>query len=202
MRHFLSLLEKWVVAPLPTPSSTPSSQTGASLLPPNPMPPSLDLTMPHIDIVAFLANRTHATTAEEALSLSLLAIGAVHLSYLHHESATTHMFDSADDPTLAQGSIDASERYREVSESLVDATLSLTRSSMLLLEARKKRRGTVLVDADGTADTALGMLGIAMDGCLLTRCLAGGGNFSEALSLAKVGPRFLCRQVLSCDNGC
>ena len=143
--------------------------------------------MPHMDITAFLSARARSTTAEEALSLSLLAVGAVHLSYLHHQSATTFLFDRPDDPTLAQGGLDSHERYRELSESLVDSTLALTKSSMLLLGAKKRRRLSLSVDAMTVdEDATLGTMSVAMDGCLLARCLAGGGNFGESLSLAKV----------------
>ena len=185
--HFLSLLPKLIITPFPTPSSTVRSIQGTSLVTSDRSPLSLEHSMPQFDIVAFLHNRSHSTTAEEALSLSLLSIGAVHLSYLHHESATTFLFDSPDDPGLAQGSMDAHDRYREVSESLVDATLALTKSSMLLLGA-KNRRARESDDECGEEDTALGQMSIAVDGCLLTRCLAGGSNFSEALCVAKVSP--------------
>lgn len=138
-----------------------------------------------LSVSAFLSNRHQSTTAEEALSLSILAVGAVLLSYLHQEAATTLLFDYPEDPSLAQRSMDAHERYSEVSESLVDASLALIRSSMLLA-GNKRQRSLELnqLEADD-ADPALILMSLAIDNNLLTRCLAGGGNFSEALILAK-----------------
>lgn len=40
-------------------------------------------------------------------------MGAVHLSYLHHESAVKYLFDS--DPSLASASLVNQQKYREVS---------------------------------------------------------------------------------------
>ena len=141
--------------------------------------------LPFASVSAFLSNRHLSTTADEALSLSILAVGAVLLSYFHQESATTFLFDSPDDPSRAQRSMDAHERYSELSESLVTASLALVRSAMLLSGAKKQRSSPPGQDDVDEADPSLMTMSLAIDNNLLTRCLAGGANFSEALTLAK-----------------
>ena len=102
--------------------------------------------------------------------------------------------------------MDAADRYCALSKSLVNASLALTRSSMMLIEAKNKRALGSSEDEAEEENSPLMLLSVATDGCLLARCLAGGGDFSEALTLAKTlvgmrgGPVKILQSVRSSKN--
>lgn len=104
---------------------------------------------------------------------------------------------------LAGSSLKNYERYRELAESLVESSLALTRSSMLILGMRKGkgragRVGGLLGGFGGDEEQeeenglgeeeeeGLAMLTIAADACILTKCLAGGGGYRESFRERRV----------------
>ncbi|KAL7416156.1 fungal-specific transcription factor domain-containing protein [Mrakia frigida] len=209
MYHFITLLPKLFtttdLSSALTSTTSNSTSLSSSSSPSFPTPSSIpiDHLAPQLDIVAFITNRSN-TTYHEAVSLSFLSIGAIHAAFLHHESAMSYLFDS--DPSLAEGSLGCHARYTELAESLVGSSLALTRSSMMILGMKRRRAASAVgggrglvgfgfgfggqqedeeMELDDEEEEGLAMLTIAADACILTKCLAGGGDYHEALTLGK-----------------
>lgn len=138
--------------------------------------PFQDFLMPSFDPASFLAQRS---TAHEAFSLSLLSVGAVILSYFHHTSASEEAFPSI--------SLREEEKYRQLANAFVDGSLSLVKGSLVLAQI-----------GEGLSEQNFQFLSLAAGMSLLNKCLSGGGDYSEALLLARriVGARGGPRQML------
>ncbi|KAL7409858.1 fungal-specific transcription factor domain-containing protein [Mrakia frigida] len=119
-----------------------------------------------------------SSTAHEAFSLSLLSVGAVILSYFHH-TASEEAFSSI--------SLREEEKYRQLANAFVDGSLSLVKGSLVLAQV-----------GQGLSEQNFQFLSLAAGMSLLNKCLSGGGDYSEALLLARriVGARGGPRQML------
>ncbi|KAL7410863.1 fungal-specific transcription factor domain-containing protein [Mrakia frigida] len=171
MYHFLSALSTACLAPATSPGVTTSCF----------QPQSITQLIPQFDICEFLSHRSNSVS-HEALSLALMSTGSSYISFLQHGAAMNSLFDS--DPSLADSSLVSYRKYKDLSESLADSSLALARSSKMILSMGVGRD-------ESEVDDELAVLNLTANSIVWTRCMNGGGNFREALDLAKdlVGQR-------------
>ncbi|CED82800.1 Protein of unknown function DUF3468 [Phaffia rhodozyma] len=141
----------------------------------------IELCMPFLDIQHFLSIPRGSSTATDAVSLSLLSIAAVHLSYLHHVSSVEALLNQ--DSSGGQISLAETERYANMGDALVTGSLALAESFMNIQQIK----GLSSISGTGSkidAETGMDMLLAACLNNILSRCLAGGNGGREFLNLA------------------
>lgn len=151
-------------------SQTPRSTFGGQY---GPKPPlarvglSVQTFFPFLDIPAFLNTPRGSSTASEALALACMSIGAIHLQFLHQASR-------------AQPSVAAQDRYGKLAASLVDSSLALGHTSLLLSPLSGSAS-----PAAGRRKEDLSHLLAACSATALTKCFSGGLGYDTAINLAK-----------------
>lgn len=182
MTHFLKMVPT-VCAPQPR--LTISLQNGAER-PLDSVGESVQAFFPFLDIPAFLSTPRRTSTASEALSLACMSVGAVHLQYLHQQSAVAAQARPGGE-ALALVSLAAHDKYGRLASSLSDSSLALGQTSLLLSQLSARPAD----DAAGpTSKTAMGRredlshLLAACSASVLSRCLAGTAGHGPMLDLA------------------
>ncbi|KAL7416505.1 fungal-specific transcription factor domain-containing protein [Mrakia frigida] len=133
-------------------------------------PQSFDHILASLDLQHFLSSPRGSSTAHESLSLAILSVGAIQLSFLHSKSSTAYLADS--NPDLAASSLENKTRYWDLSVSLTNASMALGKSSQMMM----------LMGGSEEEEAGLEMLSVAVVMTLSGCCLGGGGNYRDALS--------------------
>lgn len=145
--------------------------------PPSPSstaPLTFSHVFPMLNLHGFLTSRTTGgSIANDALSYAFLAVGAVQISYLHHQSSLRYASDR--DPVASATSGQQNRHYTVLANTLFNAAVATMRAAASLIEVKGGQTEPDVLDA----------LNAAASFALLSRCLGGGTGYMEALSIAK-----------------
>lgn len=162
----------------------------AAPVPSSAEPQTFSHVFPMLDLHLFLTSRTvGGSIANDSLSYAFLAVGAVQISYLHHQSSIRYASDRNAAAAAASG--DNNRKYTLLANSLFNASVAIMRTAASLLE----------VKGDEPEDAVLDTLNAAASLAILSRCLGGGQGYQEALLMAKTligvggGPRRMLMYV-------
>ena len=178
MTHFLKMVPTVCTQP---PRMTFSLQHGERPL--DSVGQSVQAFFPFLDIPAFLSTPRRTSTASEALSFACMSVGAIHLQYLHQQSAVAAQAQPGGD-ALALVSLAAHDKYGRLASSLNDSSLALGQTSLLLSQL-----SSTAADGSGGPSVAsrredLSHLLAACSASVLSRCLSGSSGHGPMLDLA------------------
>lgn len=127
LQHFLLVLPSFYSVDRTT-TSTLRSERGWS----RSLQASVGRFLPALDCARFLTTPRGSSTANDALALSMLAVGATHLSYLHRQTAVAALDQGQ--RALALEADARTERFLSLSRNLEASSMALQTAAILLLD--------------------------------------------------------------------